>query len=134
MLNFLNRMDQINSSNNSHSINLRNAFTREQNKKIHKNATWNFCNIQQVLLKYRIHGDNLSLNPEMEKSDLIVRDNMLNFLTDDVELRQVIMGKFHPPKKKTFLEKIFSVKNVSNGIEKHKELCIAGLNFKIKKY
>ncbi len=94
----------------------------------------NFCNIQEVLLKYRIHGDNLSLNPEIKNSDFIVRDNMLNFLTDDVELKEAIMEKLHPVKKKTFLEQIFSIRNVLEGNEKYKELCIAGLNFKIKKY
>ena len=98
----------------------------------------NFANLQETLLKYRIL-ENSNFHKNIEKvrtADNKIRANMLNFLTNDEELRHSINNLIFPQNKpdERFLEKIFSVKNhIENGV-KRKVICVLGIKFKFKKY
>ena len=95
-----------------------------------------FCNIQEVLLNYRCHNEQISVefSDIQAKTAKKIKQNMLDFLTDDKELQQKIMTLVCPhcenPKLKyTFWQKIFSIRN-HNGC---KHICILGITIKVKR-
>ena len=90
-----------------------------------------FHNIPKVLLKYRIHGKNLSLNNSMKKSDYIVRSNMINYLTNDEKEKQFI-DDLIKLRKYNLWQTIFSLRNEKTSTKSHKIICIFGIKFKIK--
>ena len=95
-----------------------------------------FYNLQEVLLKYRREEQNISSVPGIfSESNKQVRQNILDFLTNDVKLQNKIKKLFGFNKemvhKNTFLENIFSVKNSVDG--KHKIVCFWGLKIKLKR-
>ncbi len=74
-----------------------------------------FYNLPISLLKYRLHGDNISLKPEIYAATKAVQDSMLNFLTDKDEIKNEIKEMIKDPDKMfwhkyKFSEKIFSLK------------------------
>ena len=71
------------------------------------------ANMQEVLLKYRWHGNNASCNPQVLVDDSRIKQNMLDFLTDDKELQQKIRNLVLPKScKKSFLSKTYTkIKN-----------------------
>lgn len=97
-----------------------------------------FYNIQEVLLKYRWHEDNLSKPTEaFLMHDRRVKQNMLDFLTNDKELKQQILDLLFPQNPATIkykpLERIFSVKNYIKNNIKRKVITILGLKIKIRR-
>ena len=99
-----------------------------------------FYNLQEILLKYRWHGDNLSIATNLFlEHDRKVKQNMLEFLTDDKELQQKIWNLiFQPPVeqklKYSFWERIFSIKNWSSNGKKQKIITIFGIKLKFRRY
>ncbi len=94
----------------------------------------NFNNIQRVLLKYRIHQTNLSLNPKIKEADEIIRQDMLNFLTNNENIKSQIKKSLHIGKdlpSNKLAEKIFSIKNSKN--KENKIICILGVKIKFKR-
>lgn len=97
------------------------------------------ANVQEVLLKYRVHGESLT----GKKSDVQaclgnkIRKNMLDFLTFDEKLRcellDLMREKYSVKKKnnlfKYLMRQIFAIQNYHNGFKKSKRLTILG--FKI---
>lgn len=97
--------------------------------------TLKFYNLPIPLLKYRLHGDNISLKPEIYTASQAVQDNMLDFLTDNDEIKNEIKGIIDPDKifwrKYKFIEKIFSLKKFHSSNNKvYKILCILGIKIK----
>ena len=95
-----------------------------------------FCSLQEVLLKYRIHGENISLKENIFTcSDARIKQNMLDSLTSDIKLQKKIenlMFRYRGTiKKNTFIENIFSIKNAIG--REYKILCIFGIKIKIKR-
>lgn len=93
-----------------------------------------FCNLQEVLLFYRVNGQNISSKPNyFTKCETHLRQNILNFLTIDTCLQKKIEHLLSE-NKNSFWENIFSVKN-SLG-KKYKIICFLGLQirFKLKKH
>lgn len=92
-------------------------------------------NIEEVLYLYRWHGENVSITKASEQleSSNKVRQDILNFLTDDKELQQKILTLVCPqptvPMKYTFLQKIFSLRNQKTNGKKKKILMILGIRF-----
>lgn len=89
----------------------------------------NFYNIQEPLLLYRRHENNISfINSAVEDDAVKVRENMLNHLTsnDDYKkkLRKLIERKI------SLLQQIFSIRNAG---AKYKLIIILGIKIKIKK-
>ena len=96
----------------------------------------NIANIEEPLLKYRVlENSNFHKNTDIVHiSDSKIRQNMLDFLTNDKELQLKITNLvFHEPKY-TFWEQIFSVKNQMKNNKKYKVLTTLGIKFKFKKY
>lgn len=96
-----------------------------------------FANIQEVLLKYRWHENNLSKpTQDFIEHDLKVKKNMLSFLTNDLskqeKIKEIIFNieKKEEPKL-SFVQQIFSVRNSQD--KKRKIICILGLKIKIKR-
>ena len=102
----------------------------------------NFANIQQVLVKYRVHPDNIThTKAELQQNNAKkIQQSMLENLTDDKLIQQKILDILNPcceqqkvqlkPNKKNYWEKIFSVKNDYSSGVKYKVVTIMG--FKIK--
>ena len=93
-----------------------------------------FANIQEILLKYRWHENNLSKpNEKFEFSVRKVRQNMLDFLTTDTTLQNNIITAILPNinKNTTFIQKIFSIKN--NNDKTKKIIRILGLKIIYKR-
>lgn len=93
-----------------------------------------FANIQEVLLKYRWHENNLSKPTEdFVAHDRKIKQNMLDFLTNDVEIQNKIEQILIAQKKEklSFCEKLFSVKNSADKV--HKLLTIFGIRIKFKR-
>jgi glycosyltransferase involved in cell wall biosynthesis len=94
-----------------------------------------FENLPDVLLNYRVlSSSNSHKYPgNLKQNDIIIRQNMLNFLTDDIMLQEKIKKLLFPQKeKRSLLKQIFSVRNkYKNGI-KYKVLTIFGINIKFK--
>lgn len=67
-----------------------------------------FANIQEVLLKYRLHETNCSnYSPEFKADVMRVRQNMLNYLTQNPKHQKKIMKMVTP--KFLFLIRIFNI-------------------------
>ncbi len=86
------------------------------------------CNIQEVLLNYRIHESSISIacHKEQEKTARKIQLKMLKFLTDDEEILKNLQ-KIIYSEKRTLLEKIFSVKKYYNNNKKQIILYILGI-------
>ncbi len=91
----------------------------------------NFYNLNKPLLKYRIHGKNLSLNPKIQDATLLVRNQMLDFLTNNEKEKEKILNIIYN-NKLNFLEKLFSIKNTYINGYKQKFVYILGNKFEIK--
>ena len=93
-----------------------------------------FYNLQEVLLKYRWTGQNISAKAGIfVKSEKSIRLNILKFLTCDDELQNEISNILLPTvkDKTTLIEKIFSIKNSANRI--YKIITILGIKIKLKR-
>ncbi len=93
------------------------------------------CNLPDILLKYRTHDKNISFkSPKFMEDEKKVQQSILDFLTDDEEAKNYIK-KFYEvkPDKATFLQKVFSVKNIYIKGSKHKVITIFGFQFCDKK-
>ena len=55
-------------------------------------------NLDQVLLKYRWHGENISVEHAKKQEELAnkIKSNILNRLTDDVQQQKLLLGKLKP--------------------------------------
>lgn len=95
-----------------------------------------FANLQEVLLKYRWHDNNLSKpSKQFKDSTAKVCQSMLKFLTNDENLQDKIFNYLLSSqirKKYTLAEKIFSIRNEYRTGEKQKIIMLLGLIFKIK--
>lgn len=90
------------------------------------------CNIQKVLLKYRVHAKSLSKNPLIISSSEKIRKNMLWFLThNQMQMDEIL--KLIQKSKYTWLEKLCSFKNNTSEGKKHKVICFLGIRIKLKK-
>lgn len=95
----------------------------------------NFYNLQEVLLKYRWHGENISVidNEKQQTNSLIIQKEMLDFLTDDEDLQkqiyELITVNVAGKENISFLQQIFSIKNEG----KYKVLRVFGFKVKFKR-
>ena len=93
-------------------------------------------NIQEVLLKYRRNPNSLvhTKKKEIAEADLIIKQRLLDKLTNDKKLQNEIMKVIskYSQKKSSFFEKIFSIRNEWNGLNKNKIIQIIGIKFVIK--
>ena len=94
-----------------------------------------FYNLPTPLLKYRLHGDNKSLKSEIYTASEAVQDYMLDFLTDNVWIKNEIKSMLVPDKmfwrKYKFIEKIFSLKKFHSSNNKvYRVLYILGIKIK----
>lgn len=88
--------------------------------------------IKEPLVKYRTGHTSLSSSNfgiTLRNSEK-VKISMLEFLTDDIELREKIRKLVEKKKKYTFPQRIFSVKNIHYRGKKYKVICILGIIFK----
>ena len=96
----------------------------------------NLYNIQEVLLKYRRNPNSLvhTKKREIAEADLIIKQRLLDKLTNDKKLQNEIMKVIskYSQKKSSFFEKIFSIRNEWNGLNKNKIIQIIGIKFVIK--
>lgn len=89
-----------------------------------------FANIQEVILKYRQHENNASRQRQkMCLEAYKVQMEMIDFLTSDEKEKKLLYDKFVLPKV-TFIENIFSMKNIQN----YKIIRILGFVIKIKRF
>lgn len=90
-------------------------------------------NIPQVLLMYRWHETNVSKTKKdlTSAGDARIKQDMLDFLTDDKKLQKQIKRICCTKQKNTLLENIFSIKNSQN--KRHKIVTVFGIKVKIKK-
>ena len=91
----------------------------------------NFANLQHVLLRYRMHNENLSTHSKVPEDTLKVQCNMLDFLTNDINVKRKL-NNIVQNKRTKLIEKIFSVKNSVD--KKYKNLIILGITFKFKRH
>ncbi len=71
-----------------------------------------FYNIQKPLLKYRVHGNNLSLQAADFKNHVMqVKENIINYITSDKKLILALRKKYI--KKNKFWKNLFSLSNGS---------------------
>lgn len=93
-------------------------------------------NIQEVLLQYRRNPNSLvhTKKKEIAETDLIIKQRLLDKLTDDKNLQKKIIKivSKQTQKQSSFFEKIFSIRNEWNGLNKIKILQIFGLKIRIK--
>ncbi len=92
------------------------------------------ANLDSVLLKYRVSSDSIThcKTEKAQEEDNIIKQNMLDFLTENSELQAGIASLlFDISAKREYRlpEKIFSVKNVDN----RKVVTILGFKVKIKR-
>ena len=92
------------------------------------------ANLQEVLLKYRWHNESITQTKAeiQQKNAQKVKQNMLDFLTDDVIMQNKILDlvfNVSTPIKYSFWEHIFSVKNS----KKCKIITILGIHIKLKR-
>ncbi len=85
-----------------------------------------FYNLQQILLKYRTHKNSLSSNPLARKCDMLIRQDMIDFLTNNEVQKKKIKEMIFPSSKYSKLETIFSIKNAKKEGKKVKVLCLFG--------
>ncbi|MBR1605192.1 MAG: glycosyltransferase [Alphaproteobacteria bacterium] len=91
-------------------------------------------NLQEVLLNYRCHNDQISsaFSEIQQETTKKIKQNMLDFLTDDKELQQKILNlvcpqQFSQKMKYTFWQRIFSLRNQKITGKKKKILTIFGV-------
>lgn len=92
--------------------------------------------IQETLLKYRRNPNSLvhTKHNEITKNDKIIKQRLLNNLTQDEKLQKELI-KFiskKSQKKVRLSEKIFSIRNEWDGLNKNKILQILGIKIKLK--
>ena len=94
-------------------------------------------NLQAVLLKYRCNPDSLvhTKKKEMAETDLMIKQRLLDKLTDDRKLQKDLIKVIskYSQKKLSFFEKIFSIRNEWSGLNKNKIIQILGVKIKIKR-
>lgn len=98
-----------------------------------------FHNIQDILLKYRVHEESVSfVFSEMQnKNTLRIRQKMLDFLTKDKnsqeKIEYFIFSERVKQKHYSLLERIFSIKNEKDmSGHKYKVITLIGFQFKVK--
>lgn len=98
-----------------------------------------FYNIQDILLKYRVHEESVSfVFSEMQnKNTLRIRQKMLDFLTKDKnsqeKIEYFIFSERVKQKHYSLLERIFSIKNEKDmSGHKYKVITVIGFQFKVK--
>lgn len=77
-----------------------------------------FANLQEILLKYRLHESNCSnYSPEFKTSVIQVRQNMLNYLTENTKIQKKILKIIIP--KHLIWTKIYNIikKKLNNFIK-----------------
>ena len=93
-------------------------------------------NIQEVLLKYRRNPNSLvhTKKKEIAEADLAIKQRLLDKLTNDKKLQEktVRLISKNAQKKSSIFEKIFSIRNEWDGLNKIKILQILGLKIRIK--
>jgi len=93
----------------------------------------NFYNLQEVLLKYRVHDNNYSKPSEgLLNSVKRVQSEMISFLSDNEEYIDIFKTAFNraPETKNSLLENILSIKNDGRS---HKVITLLGIKIKFKK-
>lgn len=89
-----------------------------------------FANIQEILLKYRQHGMNASNQRYKMSVDINnIKEEMLDFLTSDENLKKLLCRKLLIPKV-SFVKNIFSAENTHN----LKIIRILGFKILIKRF
>lgn len=93
-------------------------------------------NIQEVLLKYRRNPQSLvhTQNKKIEEADRIIKQRILDKLTSNKKLQKKLTKLISGLDKKqsSFFEKLFSIRNEWNGLNKNKIIQIFGFKLKIK--
>lgn len=93
-------------------------------------------NLQEVLLKYRRNPQSLvhTQNKKIEKADRIIKQRILDKLTCDTKLQKKVIKLVSSLDKKqsSIFEKIFSIRNEWDGLNKNKIIQILGIKLKIK--
>ena len=94
-------------------------------------------NLEEVLLKYRRNPNSLvhTKKKEMAEADFEIKQRLLDKLTSDKKLQKEIIKVASKLDKKqsSFFEKLFSIRNEWNGMQKRKILQILGIKIFIKK-
>ena len=95
----------------------------------------NFYNLQEVLLKYRVHDSNSSKPCDsFHSSEIKVKQKMLDYLTLDKSIQKELSFIIDSDKiRLNFLEKIFSIKNFEIVTTQYKVITICGFHFYIQK-
>jgi glycosyltransferase involved in cell wall biosynthesis len=93
-------------------------------------------NLQEVLLKYRRNSQSLvhTQNKKIKDADLAIKQRLLDKLTNDKKLQEKIIRLIskNSQKQSSIFEKIFSIRNEWDGLNKNKILQIFGIKIKIK--
>lgn len=96
----------------------------------------NITNIQEPLLYYRRHGNNVSnkLRTETIVDSFKVQDKLLSYLSDDEKIKNKILDLAYTKKvkKSGLLQNIFSINNLYKNYAKFKLITILGLEFTVK--
>lgn len=92
-------------------------------------------NLPEVLFRYRSHTNNISFSSaEFLKDEKRVQSRILNFLTDNEDLKEYIKRYYEvKPEKETIIKKIFSIRNTYIRGRKNKLITILGLKIPLKK-
>ena len=97
------------------------------------------ANLPEVLLLYRVRNDSVSHSDLslVQTTDEKIRQNMLDFLTDDKEIQNKIKNLIFnsepiQKQKNKFLEQLFSVKNEYKNNIKRKVITVLGIKIKLK--
>ena len=92
--------------------------------------------LQEVLLKYRRNPNSLvhTKHDEITKNDKIIKQRLLDKLTNDKKLQNEIVKSIskYAQKHSSVFEKIFSIRNEWDGLRKNKIIQILGIKIKIK--
>lgn len=93
-------------------------------------------NLQEVLLKYRRNPKSLvhTKKKEMVQADLAIKQRLLDKLTNDKKLQEktIRLISKSSQKQSSIFEKIFSIRNEWDGLNKNKILQIFGIKIKLK--
>ena len=93
-------------------------------------------NLQEILLKYRRNPQSLvhTQNNKIKEADIIIKQRILDKLTSDTKLQKKVIKLVSSLDKKqsSFFEKIFSIRNEWDGLDKNKIIQILGIKLKIK--
>ena len=93
------------------------------------------CTLKEVLVKYRTNHPSLSTVKRALtlKNDELVKNAMLEFLTDDSKLRKKIRKLVEVKEKYTFWQRIFSIRNMYYKGKKYKLVRFLGLILKFER-